>query len=330
MASTPDLRNSLVVTRGKKKDLSLAVWDAVGPCTGNEDADEDRCPLHLDCPYLMMTNPNLLNLSTGGRTDPDKCVLQAKYLDYVYKSLVLDNQKNLDQHQVDSIGLHLVPLYGHLIKFKMVEFVLGNNTMLTGGKGAKCVHPIYKEIRETLKTICTMWHDIGIRSAKLPASAAHPDFESLMLNGDPNYYQELCEVEEPPKPRELTENEIKGNAVVPKRYSKLLKSRSLIQKVSKHRAAAADEKRRYNRERGQELRDAEKAARPKTVEEELEAFDAQMDERVAAKPVKDEDKGTTRLMTNAVEPRQKEKNRMIRASENNTRSGRLRKRIPTN
>ena len=330
MANTPDLRNSLVVTRGKKKDLSLAVWDAVGPCTGNEDADEDKCPLHLDCPYLMLNNPNLLNLSTGGRTDPDKCVLQAKYLDYVYKSLVLDNQKNLDQHQVDSIGLHLIPLYGHLIKFKMVEFVLGNNTMLTGGKGAKAVHPIYKEIRETLKTICTMWHDIGIRTAKLPTSATNPDLESLLLNGDPNCYQELCEVEEPRQPRVPTENEIKGNKVVPKHYSKLLKSRSLIQKVSKHRAAADDEKRRYNRVRAQEIRDAEKASRPKTVEEELAAFDAQMDERVAAKPVKDEDKGTTRLLASATAVRERETNRMIRASENDTRSGRLRKRIPTN
>lgn len=331
MSNTPDLRNSLVVTRGQKEDLHLAVWDAVGVCTGNEDSDEDRCPLHLDCPYLVVTNPNLLRLSTGGSTDPDKCVLQAKYLDYIYKSLVLDNRKHLDQHQVDSIGLHLLPLYGHLIKFKMIEFAVNNNVIVSSMKGLKAVHPIYKEIRETIKTIAAMWRDIGLREAKV-TQPGNPDLEALMLNGDPSYYEGLCEQTE--REPEVVEK-VKTPAQQKYEHSdkwlgKKLRTKSSAQLLRHREEDKIENTRRTRREYARKQRAEEKAERPMTVEEEMEAFDREMEERTRVKPARDEDPTLTKVLKSATEERVKEPNRMIRKTENDVRSARLRRPIPTN
>lgn len=205
----PLLTNSLVVTRGNLGDKRSAVWDAVGICTGNEENEEDRCPLHLDCPYLVVTNPGLMNLPSGGRVDPDKCALQARYLDYLYKSLVIDNCANLNQQQVDSVGLHIIPLYGHLIKFKMIEYSLSQSKIVyTTPKGMISTHPIYKEIRETLKNIAVHWKATGLYGTLvLPGT---PSIDDLMMNGDPNYYDSLCE---PPPPEPLKVKSKRGGGV---------------------------------------------------------------------------------------------------------------------
>lgn len=172
--------NSLVIYKkivdaDKCKDKTpktVAMWDAVNVCPQNED-----CPLHLDCPYL----PKIME-----RAEVAKCAIQEHYVRYVYRNLVEQNIYELDQAQLDQIGFLLLPLYVHLIKFKMIEYSLSlsNDLVGTSKMGVKTVHPIYREIRETIKNIASMSWQVGITVARKPTSVLKPPtVEDLMTMG---------------------------------------------------------------------------------------------------------------------------------------------------
>lgn len=151
---------------------TVALWDAVQTCPQSDD-----CPLHLDCPYL----PSIIRSA-----EVCKCAIQEHYLNYVYTNLVENKMKELDQNQLDQIGFLLIPLYGHLIKFKMLEYVLNiqGGTATTTRAGTVSIHPIYREIRETMKLIVTMQWQLGLCTVRKPTNVfKQPTVEELM-NGE--------------------------------------------------------------------------------------------------------------------------------------------------
>jgi hypothetical protein len=161
---------------------TIAVWDAVHPCMLS------LCELRYDCPYYVeMPTQNA-----------PPCAVQTNYLRYLYKNLVTRNAKYLTQQQLDQIGYHLLPLYGHLIKFKMVEYTLNlNGVGVHGGiivknprSGMSAIHPIYREIRQTLSAIDTLWQNIGLNKMGVE-KAALPVTKDLFEWGDPDYVDNL-------------------------------------------------------------------------------------------------------------------------------------------
>lgn len=174
-----DSLNTLVIHKklvdaDKCKDntqKTVAMWDAIGMCPQNA-----QCPLHLDCPYL----PKILE-----RAQVAKCAIQEHYVKYVYYNLVERNIHELDQAQLDQIGFLLLPLYVHLIKFKMIEYSLNlNNDIISVSRmGVKSVHPIYKEIRETIRNISTMSWQVGVCTMRKPTTKFElPTVEELITN----------------------------------------------------------------------------------------------------------------------------------------------------
>lgn len=130
--------------------LPLVAWDSISSCNG------ENCPVGLkQCPY----GRKLLQKMAEEKVS-QKCLVQAKYLRLVYQNLVTSNTKKrlnqLDEMTMTNIGLLLLPLYGHLIKFKLVEASLSLNDTIVQGKP----HPVYKAIRDTMTAIREACRDI--------------------------------------------------------------------------------------------------------------------------------------------------------------------------
>jgi hypothetical protein len=177
------LLNSLVVRKGVDgvNEKKIVAWDAVGECS------RTMCALHMDCPYLV-------EIVRKGRAEASPCGVQANYLKYVFDSIVIANTDNLTQLQMDRIGFHLLPLYGHLIKFKMIEFTLTSipDVLITNERSKSLsFHPVYKEIRDTLRHIDSLWDSIGIGKTKDIKRPEVPSLEYMMENGDPTYAEKL-------------------------------------------------------------------------------------------------------------------------------------------
>ncbi len=153
---------SLEIHKGSTKEgIPVVMWDSIPQCI------PERCKMEEVCPY----------------THTGKCSVRMKYITHVYQSLI--GQVNpTDAIALFKIGFHLVPLYGHLVQFKMEEF--GEQVMLASDNGKRYVNPIFKEIRETIKCINSIQKDLG-------HSIEKDILRDSMTQGDNDYYDNLFE-----------------------------------------------------------------------------------------------------------------------------------------
>ena len=187
---------SLTLDKGTiRKDVKMYAWDGIQECNGgivdteDEMAMMNRCPVADICTYIKR----------------GKCAVQVKYLESLYSS-ILGTYTYLDEPMLFKIGMQVIPLYLQLVKLQIVELSLRSPTY-TSDKGTIMIHPIFKEIRETMKTIHIMWKDLdlsftfgkkpGLRDGEDPRviEANQKDYE----RGDPNFYKRLTEGNESQK-----------------------------------------------------------------------------------------------------------------------------------
>ena len=147
------------------EDEGITEFYAINECT------MDRCPIFMHCKHLKRER---------------QCQIQVKYLKAV-TNIVLANvtTRELTSIQRMKIGFHLQPLYRALCRLKMEELSLRRPTQLTN-TGARAMHPVYREIRETIKVITTVLKDLGI------------DGEKVKEKSD-GYYEDLFEEGEKPE-----------------------------------------------------------------------------------------------------------------------------------
>jgi len=163
-----------------KKDVPFLIWDSIPMC------DPEKCVASAMCSFTNME----------GR----KCTVQVKYLQRAYTFLCDKVKASVDAVQMMDIGFNLMVLYGHLIKFKLVEASLGHNVTGFTAKGGVYVHPIYSEIRKVLKDISQLQKEIF--SVKEGAALAG-DLDDYM-HGDPTFYEQII-----PKGSFASNNEVK-------------------------------------------------------------------------------------------------------------------------
>ncbi|MFW6047238.1 MAG: hypothetical protein ACOCP4_05580 [Candidatus Woesearchaeota archaeon] len=164
-------RNELLPqTASKYKSIPVVIWNACHDCIG------DRCPIHHRCEFCGQD---------------DKCMVMYHYLDNVFSAALNIVGDRISEKEMHRIGLHLVPLYTQLVKFKITELGVESPTYVTD-KGAIKMHPIYREIRSTIKMIDDMWASLGVRNIK--GTKKEPkDIEDLI--GDTSYYDDMVEEE---------------------------------------------------------------------------------------------------------------------------------------
>lgn len=150
--------------RTDRRGFELAVWDYVRPCIG------ERCPIWDCCPYRSLETP---------------CEMEKEYIEYVVKIVYqLLQEDKITKHGAMLIGYHIIPLYKHLFKFKIYEMAL--ETPFDTRSKKTTIHPIYKEIRNTIASILQAWVSVGV-------SAVNPLSLGMMKDGGTpalaqNYY----------------------------------------------------------------------------------------------------------------------------------------------
>jgi len=136
--------------------LYLVAWDFAEKCNGSD------CALYDICVYKDNWKLKAKNQHKSGATD--KCMMQQRYIRNVisaFMSVANKSQKEIDigEDNVIKLGYELIPLYAQLFKFKCFEYTNKDVVYMTE-KGTPKVHPVYKEIRETIKTIAGVWKDV--------------------------------------------------------------------------------------------------------------------------------------------------------------------------
>jgi len=144
----------MTLYKGKLGDVQMIMWDALPDCI-------EGCPIYMECPYEKKRL---------------KCEMRRRYLESVLKSLEEGVTKK-DEISALTIGLLVAPLFQSLISFKIFEHSLQHNVMLRTK-----VHPIYKEIRQTIKEISSLLKDLGLTEG---------DKKKGYLDGNSDYYDEM-------------------------------------------------------------------------------------------------------------------------------------------
>jgi len=152
--------------------IPLVSWDLPFLCT------KKSCPIGKRCGYQP-------------KKEGEPCFLHTSYLGYVYNSLAVQRKEELTWELSHKIGLLMIPLYSHLVKFKIFEAGL-NGPMVVGSKGSQIVNPIYREIRDTIKTLTSMHKEFGLNDRVVKPEELDPN----LLHGDPSYYEQLYDGEE--------------------------------------------------------------------------------------------------------------------------------------
>ena len=138
------MRNSEMYTPRPTKGFvrtgqQLIMFDTVRDCRG------ERCPIYHKCPYVK----------------EGKCSVEVKYLDAILKSLLAIPGEKMTQPMLNKISLHLMPLFHQLIRFQIRAYSVEDVCYETV-QGAIKVHPIFKEIRGTLKAIESTQKSLGV------------------------------------------------------------------------------------------------------------------------------------------------------------------------
>ncbi|RLA01867.1 MAG: hypothetical protein DRI97_11075 [Bacteroidetes bacterium] len=163
---------SMSMLKGKFEDKQLYSWDAVPDCTDN------LCPAFRYCEFSLTKQREHkeeegLDSGNGTRAVGNKCYTQLTYVRDVL-GLITGAIKDLDEVMLFKIGSHLVPLYSMWCRLKIAELGVDSVTYETS-RGTMCIHPIYKEMRDTALKIEIMWEKIGLLSIR----NANPDLGDL-------------------------------------------------------------------------------------------------------------------------------------------------------
>lgn len=180
MEETITIKNAgeMVLSKGAVRDnVTFFCFDSVRDC------NEDQCRLSDKCQYPK----------------EGKCGVLMQYLDCLYKA-ILGTYRYLDEAMLFKIGMQIVPLYLMLAKMQMAEMELTSITYVTE-KGSVAAEPIYKEIRETMKAIHTMWKDLDLSFSfngrvdpkNAGSGTAVPDKNGDNERGDPTYAARIQE-----------------------------------------------------------------------------------------------------------------------------------------
>ena len=128
-----------VPTKGNTKDgFQLIMFDAVQNCRA------ERCPIFHDCKYMK----------TG------RCTVEMNYLKALLDSMTQMIGNDMSQGVLNKITLHLLPLFHQLIRFQIFAYSV-EDVCYTTPNGQHKAHPIFKEIRDTLRSIESTQSSLG-------------------------------------------------------------------------------------------------------------------------------------------------------------------------
>lgn len=154
----------LSIYKGQTPDgIKVVQWDCIPICSG------ERCNIFPTCPH----------------NKEGKCGVQKEYLDYVYIHYV-GSVNPSDKMALFKIGMELIPIYSHLITLKIANH--GRGATYYDNKGNIRVNPLFREIRETIRTISTILSDIA---ESFSFNGGEGIEKEDLRSGDESYYDSL-------------------------------------------------------------------------------------------------------------------------------------------
>jgi len=165
-ATKERMGNISIVKGSTTEGIPVVMWDAIPEC------DVHHCQIAATCPYIE---------------EGKLCGVRKEYLDYVYRYFI-GSVKSEDKAALFRIGFELIPLFGHLVSLK-----IANHGRPVTDKGSVQVNPLFREIRETIRSINLNINDL--------AESFSRDFgkggEGDDVLGNTGYYDKLFEGEAP-------------------------------------------------------------------------------------------------------------------------------------
>lgn len=166
---------------GKLDDNKLTYVGYVGDCEGEE------CIIYDACDY----------------NSKGKCTFEQNFLNTIYVTW-LDKKDGigdvLTQQQVHRIGASLMPLYSQLIKLAKVSFsISASQSIYEDSKGTKRAHPVFREMRDVIKSIGAEIKDAGLyqtweaKFGKGGKTIPVQDIEDMMKKGNRTRFEDYEE-----------------------------------------------------------------------------------------------------------------------------------------
>lgn len=138
------------ISKGVLGKVSVAIWDRIPDCTGEE------CAHKAYCPYL---EGKLEKVWNGGHLGA--CSIRRKFLTVNTRPFLDLIETVQDEFVSQWVGMHLIPLYMDLVEFQMEKWTV-KQVSYTDDRGMIRVHPIYEEIRRTHSEILKAWKTTGL------------------------------------------------------------------------------------------------------------------------------------------------------------------------
>ena len=191
-------KNSLKPTKGNFRGYKWIIFDAAPECQG------EACAIFNQCPYANV----------------GKCTVETKYCSAVFDTIIEDIGEKLSQKLLNKISLHLMPLFGQLVKFKKIELSV-SDPVIVMANGRILMHPIYEEIRKVISSIERTQRSMGIDGEYMEVkemwrgrgdgATLLPD-EGPPVHGDANWVTQMSEMEKEEVKREIFPDGQRSNA----------------------------------------------------------------------------------------------------------------------
>ncbi len=151
--------------RGLLEKARLFSWDVVPTCPVPPAPNTDVPLTMIVCPAIL-----LCDFAKSSEDKVIKCGVTTQYLRGTAEILFNNFASLLSEDDFYRLGMHLMPLYRMLAKLKIHELGV-RRAVTTSDRGVTKANPIYKEIRETIKSIEAMWVSLqlsGPNKRKMP------------------------------------------------------------------------------------------------------------------------------------------------------------------
>ncbi len=184
---------NMKVPKGKIGDTLINIWDKVKDCTGPE------CGLYKKCPYFKKKDKIAI---AEKRIKEGKslgiCRVEQKYMHYNIQPFLGLLQKIPDDFVVQTVGMHLIPLYHDLVQLKMEKARISSVTY-SDSKGTIRIHPVYDQLLKTHKAIMETWRNSGLQTLAKEVGFftkkrmnLSPSEADLLVNGDGVSYEAMA------------------------------------------------------------------------------------------------------------------------------------------
>lgn len=145
--------------------VEVLIWDKVRDCRA------DDCPIFQSCPYMATAfkRKKAAELRAAGKRIGN-CGVEMKYIYHIEQPFLAMMQKSPEPFIMQTIGMHLIPLYHDLIQLKIEKAGLKEITY-RDSKGTLRIHPVFDQLDKVHKMILTAW-----RSSRLMQFAIDAGF----------------------------------------------------------------------------------------------------------------------------------------------------------